>query len=102
GAGGAGGNGRVLTYAYTTPPINGINQYYPISLYSQVTSNSLTYSLYQSYAGGAQSLVVSPANSLSYVPPANQLAGYYAYNVLEQDSSGSVSVYANITINMTD
>jgi hypothetical protein len=97
-----GGSGNIIVTHISNPitlPL--ILQYYPNLLYTQSPSSAITYTLYQTYNGITTTLQNGVLN-ISYIPPANQPPGIYSYNVVETQGSNTITVLANLSVNMTD
>jgi len=101
--GGAGGNGNVIKYQWTIPPIsvNTIVETYPVNFFTLSPSPTILYSLAQTY-GGSTTVLQNNQLNISYTPPSIQLPGFYNYNFTESGNSGFVNVYLNVSMDMAD
>lgn len=107
--GGLGSAGNVVTYSYgATAPLNAmianINsgpQFYPYKIYTNtiLTAPTGNYSLTQTI-GGVTTTLVTNAQTLNYIAPANQASGIYVYNVLEVQGTNALTITVNVTANM--
>jgi len=87
--------------ASITPSNLSIFSYYPIKLYTNSPTNTITYNLNQTFNTATTSLQTNTLN-INYIPPANQPTGTYTYAIKEMQNNNTVLMKAIVSLNMTD
>lgn len=102
--GGSGGDGNVMIYHYSSPPLALPLKldYYPFKLFTRSNASDVNFTLEQQYDGGTPAVLQSNMLNISYVPPETQAAGFYNFTLIERSPGAQNTLYSNLHVNMTD